>query len=376
MQLLNASPRDQFTEAQVTALLQSASLQADFGVELLDGNDVVVSDISADVTGGEVARSNYAVIHGTCKLDISRALQWGAARVRPYQTLTGAGITARWRLGVFILTTPDRPIGETPATYQTVGYDKLYLLNQVIGDAHTEVAGAVVLDQVKAVITASGAGGAVLLDSTAATKTLASDIVWTLDEQNQPTWLRVVNDLLATVAYRGLWVNQDGAFCSGPYAAPADRPIEAVFSADDPNLSLVGVGRVQSQDLFPVPNWWRFILRGAATAVTEGAGQYTYQTPDADPSSAVSLGYTKRSVVFLDAADQASLVAQGTQIVTNDRQVRQTLNVTTAPWPGAGHFDVYTYTDAAIGGSVRVQEASWTMPLNGSDVTHVWEVVS
>jgi len=25
---------------------------------------------------------------------------------------------------------------------------------------------------------------------------------------------------------------------------------------------------------------------------------------------------------------------------------------------------------------VKVQEASWTMPLDGSDVTHVWEVVS
>lgn len=375
MQQLTAAPRDNLTADQVTSILQSDALSVDFGVERLDGNDAVVEDISVDVQGGEVDRSNFADIHGTCKLNISRALQWGAVRVRPYMTLTGAGRSARFNLGVFILTTPDRPVGETPATYSAVGYDKLYLLSQEIGDGYSVAAATVVLDQVRALITASGAGGAVLLDSSANAATLASDMVWTLDKSSPPTYLRVINDLLATVNYRGMWADQDGAFRSEPYVIPSARAVEYTFTADDPYLSLVGVDRTETQDLFPVPNWWRFIQRGLTVAPTEGAGQYTVQTVDTDPTSAVSLGFFKRSVVFFDAVDQASLQAQGDQQVANDRQVTQTLKLSTAPFPLAGHFDIYQYADSALG-TLKVQESSWALPLDGSDMTREWQVVS
>jgi len=95
VQILNAAPRDAFTVAQITALLQSPALQVDFGCELLDGNDLFLSDISADVVaaGSEVDRSNYATIHGTCKLDISRALQWGRS---PGPPVPGTDVADRW----------------------------------------------------------------------------------------------------------------------------------------------------------------------------------------------------------------------------------------------------------------------------------------
>lgn len=375
MQQLTAAPRDNLTDDQVTSILQSDALSVDYGVERLDGNDAWVEDISTDVTGGEVDRSNFANIHGSCKLNISRALQWGAVRARPYMLLTGAGLTARFNLGVYILTTPDRPVGQTPATYAAVGYDKLYLLSQEIGDGYSVATGAVVLDQVRALITASGAGGSVLLDSSANAATLTSDMVWTLDANSPPTYLRVINDLLATISYRGMWVDQDGAFRSEPYVTPADRAIEYTFTAGDPNLSLVGVNRTQNQDLFPVPNWWRFIRRGLTVPPTEGAGQYTVQTVASDPTSAASLGYFKRSVVFFDAVDEASLQAQGDRQVATDRQVTQMLKLTTAPFPLAGHFDVYQYVDAALG-TLKVQESSWTLPLDGTDMTRAWQVVS
>lgn len=363
------------TAAQI-GVLQAPVLEVDFGVETLDSNDVVTGDITADVVTGEVDRDNYATVHGTCKLDIVRALQWGAVRVRPYMVLQANGLAFRWNLGVYILTTPDRPVGESPATYSATGYDKLYLLGQLIGDTYSVAAGTDVLTAVAAAITSSGVGGQVNIDGTAAGKTLASDLVWPLDEQNQATWLRVINDLLATIGYRGMYADRDGALRAEPYVTPADRSPLWAFDADDELLSLVGFDRTETQDLWPVPNWWRFIQRGLATAPTEGAGQYTVATADDDPTSAASLGYTKRSVVFLDAADQDSLVAQGNQQVATDRQVTQTLDITTAPFPIAWHFDVYTYADSQLGGEVKVQSASWTLPLDGSDMTHKWEVVS
>ena len=108
MQILNAAPRAAFTTAQVTALLVAPDLSVDFGCELLDASLNLVSDISADVAGGTVHRDNYANVHGTLDLTISRALAWGRDRVRPFMLLSSAtaGVTrCRFNLGVYLLMT-------------------------------------------------------------------------------------------------------------------------------------------------------------------------------------------------------------------------------------------------------------------------------
>jgi hypothetical protein len=378
VQNLTAPPRDSLTAAQVTALLQAPSLTVSAGCELLDLNDNLVADISTDLAGGDVSRQNFANVHGTCSLGLSRALQWGRDRVRPYMTLTGAGVTARFNLGVFVMTTPAQPGKESPATFQVQGYDKLYLLDSPVGDTYQVIAGTNYLTAVTNVIAAGGGGTRVNLDTTAAAKTLPADMVWPLQETTPAKWLTVANDLLAAIGYRGLWVDQDGWYRSSPYVLPAQRAMEWTFDLGNPRTNIVGEDRQLTQDLWSVPNWWRFIQRSTATgtAPTGTAGMYTVTNQSAGISSIDARGRTVRKVLWLDAADQASLQAQGDVLVAADKQVAAVYDITTGPFPIAGHFDIATYSDSALGGSAKVQARSWKLPLDGSDMTWVWEAVS
>lgn len=377
MQPLTAPPRDALTATQVTTLLQdAASVTVGWGLELLDSTNALLADISADCAGGEVDRDCYATVHGSCKLQVSRPLQWGAARVRPYMTLTTGSLSARWNLGVFILTTPDSPVGETPQTWDATGYDLLYLLAQPIRDAVQYPAGSNVLTSVQQVIAAAGVSSPVLLDGTATGSTLSADMTWIPASNKVPTYLDVVNALLQTVAYRGMWADEDGTLRSEPYLSPALRAVEWTWYADDEFRSLIAASRTVSQDLWPVPNWWRFVQNGLTKAPAEGAGQYTYQTPDSDPTSAAALGYVKAKWTWLDAATQTDLQAQGDAIVQADRQVTMTYKTNVSAFPAFGHMDVYQVVDPAAGGSYKVLGHSWALPLDGSDCAVQWDVIT
>lgn len=374
MQQLTASPRDGLTAAQVSSLLTADAVEVSAGLELLDTTDTVVSDISDSLAGGEVSRSNYAAVHGTCRLQVEQALQWGRDRVRPYMVLSSGGVSARFNLGVFVLTTPDSQLGDSVVVYDVTGYDKLYLLQSPVGDTYTVAAGASYLQAVKDAIAAAGAGSNVNLDSTKSGATLPAAMVWPLSSEKQATWLQVVNDLLAAVGYRGVWCDQDGYFRSEPYLAPVNRAVEWTFDLSSA-ANVVAEDRKVTADVWATPNWWRFIRNGLTTAPAEGSGQYTVINQSSGITSIDSRGRTVRKVVFLDAADQASLVTQGDRIVTQDKQVSATVAFSTGPFPIAGHFDVATYADAANGGSWKVQAREWRQPLDGGDVSWTWERV-
>ena len=223
MQALTAAPRGAFTAAQVTALLLAPAITVSAGLERLNASLVVQEDISDDLMGGQVERVMNATVHGTCKLDISRALAWGLDLVRPYMTLTDGKITARFNLGVFSLTTPERAVAWTPETYACSGFDRLYLLHRPVGDSYAVTAGTGYLAAVRSAVTAAGLSG-VNLDGTAEAKTLPSDMTWPLVKSTATTtststgssasstatgattWLNIVNELLGAISYRGLWV--------------------------------------------------------------------------------------------------------------------------------------------------------------------------
>lgn len=377
MQSLTADPRSALTAAQVTAVLNADSIEVEPGLELLDTSDNVVSDISSDLVGGEVERHNYADIHGTVRLSISRPLTWSTDRVRPYVTLTNPtiGTAARFNLGVYLLKTPERAMGEDLVTYDVAGVDKVSLLQVPIGDTYVVPAGTSYLDAVAAAISAAGAGTRVNLGGPAVGVTLAAPMVWALTESDQATWLRVVNDLLAAIGYTGIWADQDGYFRSGPYVLATARNAEWALSVDDARTSLVSENRTEKTDGFEAVNSWKFVRRGMTTAPTEGSGVYTVTNQSAGSFSVDAVGRRLWKVLYLDAADQASLVSQGDAVVQGDMQITRTLDVRTGPLPQAGHFDVLTYTDADLGGSLKTQARSWALPLDGSDMTWTLEVL-
>lgn len=379
MQLLTAPPRADLTDTEVTNLLVADNITVAAGCELLSTLDEFVEDISADLVGGTVRRECLADVHGTCDLTLSRTLAWGRDRVRPYMVVSadtpGGYISARFNLGVYLLTSPQRTLG-TDTTTDVSGFDKLHLLQAVVGDSYTVAAGAAYLDSVRNAIRAAGAGDLVLLDATAADKVLPSAMSWPLSAQTQATWLTVVNDLLSAIGYRGVWADQDGYFRSAPYVAPQQRPLEWRFNVDDARTTIVGETRTVVEDVWGVPNRWRFLRRDLLNTPFEGGGQYTVDNVNDGPTSQVALGRIVPRVEWLDAADQASLIVQGDAIVATDRRVSATLKLTTGPLPIAGHFDVAAYADTLAPAFTRLQATRWELPLTGGEMTWEWEAVA
>ena len=376
MQSLTAAPRDAFTAAQVTSLLLAPAITVNAGLERLNSSLVVQEDISNDLLSGQVERVMNATVHGTCKLEISRVLSWGLDLVRPYMTLTDGKITARFNLGVFSLTTPERAVGWTPETYACSGFDRLYLLHRPVGDSYAIVAGTGYLAAVRSVVTAAGLSG-VELDGTAEAKTLPTDMTWPLRPVSgtvgSTTWLNIVNDLLAAVSYRGLWADENGVFRSEPYVNPITRAPEFTFTVDA--QTIVGEDRTYVQDIWAVANRWVFIQQNPTAAPVEGAGQYTVNNANNGLTSQSSRGLTWTKVVELGAADQPSLVAQGDVIVAADQRVAATVKPTIGPFPVAGHWDVFTLVDPSLS-VTKVVCSQWQLPLDGSDMTVVWDVIA
>jgi hypothetical protein len=77
------------TPEQIRALIVADAVEIEFGAELLDENDVVIGDLSGDLAGGEIEHHSYADVHGTCRLRLTRELDWVNTRVRPYMRITG-----------------------------------------------------------------------------------------------------------------------------------------------------------------------------------------------------------------------------------------------------------------------------------------------
>lgn len=380
MQAHTAAPRDELDVDDVLRLLQSDSaVEWSAGLELLAADLAVVSDLSDELVGGSIERSMYRVPHGSCKLQLTTALRWGLDLVRPYVVLSTPTLSARWNAGVYVLTTPESTSGEDVPTYDVQGWDRLQLLQREVGDSYEVAAGTTYLAAVRQVISDAGLVG-VNLDSSAGTTALPTTRSWPLlqsgDEGTGPTtWLRIVNDLLDAINYRGVYADENGLLRSEPYVAPSARAVEHRF-ADDA-ATILGETRTTIADVWAVPNRWRFVRTNVPgdppPEPTEGAGLYTYDLPGSHPLSATSRGLVWARTVELEVASQADLQTRGDRIVASDLSVTTTYKLETGPWPGAGHADVY---ELAIGDDVqRVRAVEWSYDLDGGDVSWTWEAV-
>jgi hypothetical protein len=387
------SPRNTLTEAQVLYLLESAPRQGNsFGADVLNFDLSVAG--SMDLIGGSVKRSFLANIHGTCDLEFDVDFDYARGLVRPWIELEDAGLRARFYQGVYSLTTPLNEFGQTPRVRRVQGYDRIYLLSREIGDTWVAPSGAKVLDEVQRAITAAGLTG-VALDSTLKDVVLPEAMIWPLVQgvgntpvydltkrqqqtglENATTWLRVINDLLFSIGYVGLYADPaTGIYRSGPYVPPISRGVEHVFDFDDLLRTIVAQNRSRTDDTFKAPNVWVFVRQtmpgNPPAEPVAGNGLYTVDKSATDPR-----GIKYPQQIPLDVTSQAALVSMGDARVASDLRKQSKYNVSTACWPVAGHGDIYQYRDAEQGKDVKVQETSWVLPLNGDDMTREWTEVT
>lgn len=362
--------RDGYTDTEIETLIHTDNLNVEPGLELVTDSEVV--DISDRLSGGSVAHNNFATIHGTCRLRILEGLAWGSARVRLFVDLTAGAVTARFYLGVYLLDTPERTLGLSPEEYDVEGYDLLKILDQPAATSYAVGSGDSVVSEVRAILDAHGGGVGHLIEESSATFPAAK--VWPLDPQTK--WLGIVNDMLASIGFRGLYMDWEGRYRSETYQTPADRDPEWTYDADE-TRTIVGQDRKITADFFDAPNHWVFIRNNPAVGLADPATSGVYEvTNDADgPTSVDGRGRTISSVRYLDAVNQASLEAQGDQIVDREKRLDTTLDVTVGPNPLHWHADVVAYRDAAMGPPVKASVHEWSWEFD-QDMTVKLRVVA
>lgn len=368
MQSATASPREHLTAAQVVALVEADNVTVDFGCDLLNDADVLVSDITDDLAGGEVSRGNYQLIHGTCQLQLSRELNWARDRVRPWMVLDDGTVSARFDLGVYLVESPARTGGRSPMTFDVAGYDKLAILDNPVGATYRVAGGSNVLAAVSQAIVNGGGGTRVFLASSGEDVALPADRLWPIDADT--TWLRVINDLLASAGYRGLWCDESGRYRSEPYRSPAEHGAEWAYDTSSPR-TIVGEEIVEEADLFGVPNRWVFIRDdpGGGLPVT-GDGLYVVENVADGVTSQQARGRVITRVEQLQATSQATLISQGGRMVESDQRINRYVEFTSGPNPLHWHFDVYRVADSDLGIDRRFLAQSWSLPLDGGDMNH------
>lgn len=376
MQASTAPPRNGLTAVQVDHLIRGAAgITVGYGAERIGMDLATIEDLSTDLTGGTVERHSYNTLHGQASLSITRELDWGAAIVRPYISLTDGLIVARFNLGAYFTSTPSRPFGASPPTFTVACYDILQVLDDPVGDAYAIDAGTPYLQAIEDILIGRGVVG-YLIDQTAAGKVLPSARTWALADNL--TWLTIVNDLIGSIGYQGVFSNWDGRLVVQPYQTPASRASEWTYSAD-PLLAIHGPDGDYASDFYATPNRWVFYI-GSQTdgpAPVEGAGIYTFVNAESGRTSVAARGGRIISrMASVDAADQASLVARAQQTIDADMQVGTTVTTPSGPNPLHWHFDRVTVDDPQIGPLMEALSTDWTLALDSGDMQHTWKVLA
>lgn len=370
------------------AIITCDSITPDFGCELLGLDLAFREDITDDLLGGGVDRNMHRAPHGQIQLRLARELAWGGPDVvRPYMRLTDntTGATARWYTGAYILDAPTLPEGTDLPIYSATGKDLTVLLDRPVAADYSVAGGVTYRQGLLDTFTAAGLPSIALIDGSAADDVLPKTRDWLLvprttdpNETDQPvTWRQVINDLLGAINFRAVWSDENGRFRCQAYQPTSRRPVEHVFNADDPHVTIVEEGRTLTTDVSRTLNRWVFRQSNrpeGAPLASEGDGIYTYNLPAAHPLSAASRGLVYGDVFDYEAASQAKLVELGDRRVAYDLRVVSSLEVRTGAFPCAGHADLFEFV--ADGRTRRVQAARWSYDLSGSSVTWEWEVIS
>lgn len=380
MQQLVEPVRAGLTAAQVKYLIEGApSVIVGCGLDITDLAQDDVTNISSPTDsvfgGGEVERQSYATLHGTCKLLLAQPLDWGWAVVKPWITMSDGVRTARFNLGAYFTNTPKRSRKEQPPTYDVTGYDILYALDTLVGDSYSVGKFNRILDRVEEILIARGYTK-YIIDQSRADAVCPDNRVWQIGDN--ATWLTVVNDLLQMIGYQGVWSDWDGRLRCQPYQRPIDRPYEWYLSADE-WTSILGAESEIEYDFHDAPNRWVGVRSNNIEDAppVEGDGIVTL-TNDSDGITSIEarrgLIITKR--VDFEVASQADLIVQVIATADADASIPTTITTTTGTMPTAWHFDRYLVDDPGIGQPTDVLSTSWTMPLDGGEMTHNWSVLS
>lgn len=387
MQPVLDGPRAGLDGEAVLRLLQGDSaIKVSYGAEWLDSHLALVQDITGYMSkGSSVSSDCFATIHRTCslKFDSDVPFNYVTDFVHPYVVLTNVntGFTARFNLGVYTLQTPVFDNSTLPSVLTFTGYDLLYYLDQPVGDTFQMAIGSDPASIAAGLIAAAVPNALVNYEDSG--EVTSKVYTWPFDDQNQYTYLQIVNALMQMVGYAPVWVDWDGAFQLHAFTDPVLAETEYDFNLGD-NDNIVAEPRTSTQDFFSVPNYWRFVLNNLSATPVEGTSMITYiDSQVQNPGSFPNRGRYVKKLAYVDATSFPKMWALAVRQITLDLMPSEVFDVSTSPFPLAWHEDIFSYQDpnlAAIQPSNstlrRVQSVTWTQSLDGGDTTWTWQTIN
>lgn len=282
-------------------------------------------------------------------------------------------ITARFNLGAYYVSGDKQAINSLPRTYQADGFDILQNLADPVGDSYAVKAGTAYVDAVESILKSRGYTRYLIDQNTQSL--LPADRGWVIADN--PTWLTIVNDLLAAIGYAGIWSDWDGQLHAEQYLSPTQRSPEWTYNMDL-GTAMVSFARSTQRDLYAAPNRWVFVQsnRTQSAAPTEGDGMYTFVNQNNGLTSVDARnGRIITKIQDMDVADQAALVAAAQVTIDADISISTHISLNTFPNPLHWHFDRMLYSDPELGQYLDVMATKWTFGSDGADMQHEWRII-
>lgn len=320
------------------------------------------------------------------------SLRWGSAKLAVYQLIKSAayntthgyvpGTWLRFALGHYVVTTPGFDDMDAADVRAVHGYGKNYLLqtmprNSFAFDYATTYKAAIQTIFIAAGLVTTNLSEVALFPGSWP-QTLPSPRNYPVS--GNMTYLDIVNELLKASGCRPLSVRRDGMWWIEFIPKPIKQDLRWTWAASAGTTADVNVKAVLRHksrftgDVYAVPNQWVFTQAGLGFEPTGSDGSnglYIVNNTTIAPSDQTSVGRIITVTQDLQASGQTELVSQGDEIVADALRGTEQISLDTAPWPSAGHYDVFTVAHTSFPDNPirRVQAQSWALPLWGQPMT-------
>lgn len=174
-------------------------------------------------------------------------------------------------------------------------------------------------------------------------------------------YLKIFNDVLATLNYTPLFVDEYGYYTSRLYRSPQEKSIDVEYLADE--YSVIEDGMSEELDLFSIPNKFIRVLNDPERPPI--ISTVTNENPES-PTSYQSRGnrWITDYAEVQDIADQQALDEHTKRVAFESSQIFGKVSFTTALMPIHDYSNVIYLDNPVLSVNGKYAETSWKMPLD------------
>lgn len=351
--------QDGYTYQEVKNQLTS-NCKIKFEYDLLDKNEKKIGTL--DHAECSISFDSEAEIKKTASITVNerewKNIDFLNERIRPVFCLEAKRQWFKWNQGIFLLSSPER-IEKDGDIYRDIeAYDGLLVLKEDrVDNRYLIRTGSSYTEEIRALILSSGVTKISIQESSL---TLSVDKEYEIGTSK----LEIINDLLISINYYSLFVDNNGFYTARKYADPKTRDYEFEYLTDKNSITTYGAAEIM--DLFGVPN--KFV-RYVANPEADYLISVFVNDKASNKLSTVSRGRTIPDIEAVnDIADQETLDEYVRRIANEKSQVFGGYRFSSLIMPHHTFLDCLRVKNDDLGISEKVIETAWSMDLKADGI--------